>query len=86
MRRSWLWIAAVGGTLWTCGSLLVAAAAFSDGHYYRCPGIQCSDAMVSGIVYTVSASIGLFLVLMSAVRLRSRALSSSSAEFENELP
>ena len=85
MRRLTFWIVAVMGGLWACGHLLFAAAAFSDA-YYRCPGQQCSDAWTAGIYYTASASIGLLLALLSAVRLRSRSFSPTGAGLKNEVP
>ena len=84
MQRLALWVVAVIGGLWACGHLLLAAVAIGDG-YDRCPGYQCSDAWTSGIYYTASASIGLLLALLSAVRLRSRACSRSCEELKNEL-
>ena len=84
MGRVTLWVLTVAGALWACSWLLLAAVTFSDAHY-RCPGMQCSDAKLSGAIFLALATVGPFMALTGAIKLRLSARSRSGAEAENGL-
>lgn len=60
MKGISMFVAALGGAITLLG-LLISAVAFTDA-YYRCPGIQCSDAIHTGGIGAVLALLGLIFI------------------------
>lgn len=65
-----LYIAVIAAGLFLTGAaLLIALVALSDASY-RCPGIQCSDAMFVGIGGAVIALIGILIAVFGFRRFK----------------
>ncbi|MDR2309749.1 MAG: hypothetical protein LBE54_02050 [Brucellaceae bacterium] len=66
-----LYIAVIATGLFVTGAaLLIALVALSDASY-RCPGIQCSDAMFVGIGGTAIALFGIITAVFGYRRFKS---------------
>lgn len=66
-----LYVAVFATGLFVAGAaLLIALVALSDVSY-RCPGIQCSDAMFVGVGGAVIALIGIVIAVFGYKRFKS---------------
>lgn len=66
-----LYIAVIATGLFVTGAaLLIALVALSDASY-RCPGIQCSDAIFVGIGGAIIALIGILIAVFGYRRFKS---------------
>ncbi len=65
-----LYIAVIATGLFVTGAaLLIALVALSDAAY-RCPGIQCSDAMFLGVGGVAIALIGILIAVLGFRRFK----------------
>lgn len=69
MKKLYIAVIAIGLFL-TGAALLIALVALSDASY-RCPGIQCSDAMFVGTGGAVIALTGILIAVFGYRRFKS---------------